>query len=149
MGQKTIAEFSGAHDQIIARSSERMKGVPGREAEPVMTTATRPVIYIDDVRKLIETDTVAASPTLEHLIDQPSVVELGAESGVHQTAQGHMVTLGSPGAILDTEELDDNVDVDGNAEPITQQMARNRAAHDDISIPNLTATEKRLVSLYY
>lgn len=121
-----------------------MREVLGEEAEPV-----RPVIYIDGVPKIIETNAVVASPALEHPNNRPRVVELGGEAGVNQTAWGHAATLGSPGAILGTEELNDNVDVDGKAELIMQQMARDRAVHDGSSISNLTAVEKRLVSLCY
>lgn len=138
--QETTAGLVGSHDRVVtARGLERRRGVPGEEAEPV-----RPV---DGVPEIIETDTVVASPTLEHHIHQSRVVELGGEAEVQQTAWGHTVTLGSPGAILGTEGLDDNVGVDGKAESIIQQMARDRAARDGSSIPNLTAVEKRLVSL--
>ncbi|KAL0630980.1 hypothetical protein Q9L58_010171 [Maublancomyces gigas] len=140
IGQKTTAGFAGSHNQIVtARGLERMREVLGEEAEPV-----RPVIYIGGVPGIIETDTVVASPTLEHHIHRSRVVELGGEAGVHQTAWGHTVRLGSPGAILGTEELDDNVSVDGKAESIMQQMARDRAARDGSSVPNLSAVEKRV-----
>lgn len=151
MEQNTIAGFAGSHNQVVvAQNSERTREVPGEEAEPAtMTTAMRPVIYIDGMPKLIETDKVAASPTLENPIDRSRFVELAVESGVHQTAWGHTATLGSPGAISSTEALDDSVEIHGNAEPNMQQVARDRAARDGISTPNPTVTERRLVSLCY